>query len=159
MKKTITTFAFAAAVLSGNTFADEAKPKVPMLNVEWACGQCQAGDAVKEALLAGYAEAAKEAGAELDTGSPATLKVDDYSERTGAARMLLGVFAGKDMIRGEVSYQGKSFLVEDSARSTVFGIETVARNVGKDSLKGLVPGTVETAPAVTKPKENSGNEE
>lgn len=110
---------------------------VPQLAVSADCSSCaEFSAALQSKVVAAYDEAAKADGAEVKTDSVAQLKVSDFNKRSGGARFM-GVLGGKDWIKGEVVYGNATSEVEDNARSSLFGIETVAENVGKQAYKNL----------------------
>lgn len=103
----------------------------PALELSFNCGECAPSEAVKDAIQQGYAEAMAKAGRAPNPQAKVTLNVVEYAERSSGARILFGVFAGKDKIRGTVMANGTEFEVEDTAVTTFNGIETVARNIGE----------------------------
>lgn len=110
---------------------------VPALKVVIDCGTCQVGESIRGAVIGSYLDTAKKSGYAIDEAQSAEFKISDFSERSAAGRVIFGVFAGADNIKGTVSYDGKTFGVEDTARSAVFGIDAVAKNVGEESLMKL----------------------
>lgn len=138
--------------------AAPAAKTIPALKVVPDCGACQIGESVRGALVGSYLDTAKKSGYTITEEQTAVLKISDYSERSAAGRAIFGVFAGTDNIKGTLSYEGQSFGVEDTARSAIFGIEAVARNVGEESLtklaQAMYPDT--QAPATATGSETSG---
>jgi hypothetical protein len=68
---------------------------------------------------------------------PVTIHVDEYHARSTAARLLIGALAGKDHIKATVTVGQSSFVVEDTARTAINGINTVAENVGVQAGNGI----------------------
>ena len=50
---------------------------------------------------------------------------------------MAGVFSGKDHIKADVALGESKFVIEDSGRTIVSGIKTVARNVGVQAANGV----------------------
>jgi hypothetical protein len=71
------------------------------------------------------------------TGTPVILHVSEFKARSTAARIILGVLAGSDHIKGTVSVAGTEFEVADSGVTVVTGIGTVARDVGVQTADGI----------------------
>ncbi|ALS58456.1 hypothetical protein [Pandoraea norimbergensis] len=70
-------------------------------------------------------------------GIPVKVTVQEYNARSAAARVLLGVLGESDRIKARVEVSGKTYTVEDSARSSINGIDLVAQNVGSDVANGI----------------------
>jgi hypothetical protein len=79
----------------------------------------------------GYREAAAKSGAQVSATTEAIVTIDSYSDRSDAARVLAGVFAGKDEIRATVKFMERTFVVEDYYRNAWFGIESLAKKIGE----------------------------
>jgi hypothetical protein len=71
------------------------------------------------------------------SGVPVKITVEEYNARSTAARLVLGVLASGDHIKARVDVSGRTYMVEDTARSTINGIGLVAENVGSDAANGL----------------------
>lgn len=95
------------------------------------CGPYQVRENVPSLIIASYnAEAASDKRV-VSPARQAVLKITGYSERNTAARILVGVFAGKDEIRGVVEYDGKTFDFDEASRSSFTDIESAARELGE----------------------------
>ncbi|MDW3685313.1 hypothetical protein RA280_26920 [Cupriavidus sp. CV2] len=93
---------------------------------------------VTQSLLDSFSKQATKAGVKvLDTGLPVTITVQEYSARPTAARLLVGVLAGKDHIKADVALGDSKFVIEDTARTVVNGINSVAENVGVQAANGV----------------------
>lgn len=132
MKKIIVAFVgLAAAALSFQASATG----IPALKLVPGCEACALPADVAQAFQDGYAKAA---------GNPASfdgeleVTISEFSARGGAARVVLGVFSGKDKIAATATVNGETVTVEDTARSTFCGIKCVAGNVGEKLGKHLV---------------------
>lgn len=132
MKKTL--FAALAIACSATAIAD-----VPALKITAACDACALPEDVAKSMQDGYAKA---------LGSPAAyageieVSVTEYNARGGAARVMLGVLAGKDKIVAAVNLAGGAVKVEDTARSGLCGIGCVASNVGGKIAEAVAPEQV-----------------
>jgi hypothetical protein len=92
----------------------------------------------KADLLGGFhGEMAKIGVPVTPTGTPVILHVSEFKARSTAARIILGVLAGSDHIKGTVSVAGTEFEVADSGVTVVTGIGTVARDVGVQTADGI----------------------
>jgi len=129
-------FAFAVALAGCAAPAPTPQPgaparEVPALNVQFDCGACKPrGDAAK-LIAEGYSEAAAQAGAKVNPSMQATLMVKAYTARDDTARILTGVFAGRDEIKANVSYGSQQFQVEDYYANAWMGIDALSRKIGE----------------------------
>ena len=73
----------------------------------------------------------------VSTGVQVKIKVEEYSTRSSAARFWFGALAGSDHIKAMVDVGDASFEVEDTARTTINGIEVVAEDVGIEAANGV----------------------
>jgi hypothetical protein len=138
---------FTSAVLFGcaagtqsnlNTQSVTTAVEVPTLKVALDCGTCEVKATIPSLVVEGYNQAAIKSGANVSAAKEATLTIKEYIARGDAARLLAGAFAGKDEIKAVITYQGKSFSVEDYYRNAWLGIDTLAKNIGEmayDRLK------------------------
>lgn len=94
--------------------------------------------AVRAGLIDAFDQQAKKAGVKVGpTGVPVKITVTDYAARSGVARVMLGVFAGRDHIKATVNVGDASFEVEDEAHSAINGIDVVAEDVGIEAANGV----------------------
>lgn len=105
--------------------------EVPHLKVLLDCGGCQVRPNAGDLIVDGYTEAVARAGAKLSRDLEATVSIKEYTARDDTARMLVGVFAGKDEIKAVVTFKGKRFEVEDYYRNAWFGINSLSRKIGE----------------------------
>jgi len=128
--------AFAVVIAGCAAPAPERAPgaparEVPALNVQFDCGACKVrGDAAK-LIAEGYNEAAAQAGAKVNPSAQATLTVKSYTARDDTARMLTGVFAGRDEIKANVSYGAQQYQVEDYYANAWLGIDALSKKIGE----------------------------
>lgn len=111
--------------------------EVPALAVSADCGACSMKPSIPGLIVQGYNEAARKAGRSVSATEEARLIIKAYTARSDGDRMMLGALAGKDEIKAEVSYRGKTFAVEDYYRNAWQGIDSVARNIGELSYAEL----------------------
>lgn len=114
-----------------------AAAEVPTLAVSADCGSCSVKPSIPGLIVQGYNEAARKAGRSVSATEEARLVIKSYTARSDSDRMLLGAMAGKDEIKAEVSYRGRTFAVEDYYRNAWQGIDSVARNIGELSYAEL----------------------
>lgn len=145
-------FLIVSAVFSMNVYADSliqpqvnAQPVidyvpegtvVPMLNMQFNCGDCEQNTKIKALVEGAYLDQAELEKAQVDEANKTEFSVTKYRSR-GKARFFVGALAGADNITGVVSCNGVEKTVSDTAVSAVNGIESVARNVGKDAYKAM----------------------
>ena len=122
---------------SAVTRSTSASAEVPALAVSADCGSCSVKPSIPGLIVQGYNEAARKAGRSVSSTEEARLVIKAYTARSDSDRMLLGAMAGKDEIKAEVSYRGRTFAVEDYYRNAWQGIDSVARNIGELSYAEL----------------------
>jgi hypothetical protein len=105
--------------------------EVPTLKVALDCGKCEVKPTIPGLIVEGYNGAAAKAGHKVSATKEATLVVKEYTARNDAARFLAGAFAGKDEIKAELTYQGKTYAVEDYYRNAWLGIDVLAKKIGE----------------------------
>ena len=94
--------------------------------------------AVRAGLIDAFDQQAKKAGVNVvPSGVPVKITVVDYASRSNVARVMLGVFAGRDHIKATVNVGDASFVVEDEAHSAINGIDVVAEDVGIEAANGV----------------------
>ncbi|MFM9879895.1 MAG: hypothetical protein ACKVOO_05735, partial [Burkholderiaceae bacterium] len=71
------------------------------------------------------------AGHKVSATKEANLVIKEYTARNDAARFLAGALAGKDEIKAVISYQGKTYAVEDYYRNAWLGIDVLAKKIGE----------------------------
>ncbi|ALP66018.1 hypothetical protein AN416_26335 [Paraburkholderia caribensis] len=73
----------------------------------------------------------------VSTGVQVRITIEEYSARSSAARFWFGALAGSDHIKAMVDVGDASFGVEDTARTTINGIDVVAEDVGIEAANGV----------------------
>lgn len=136
----------ALFVLAASAWAD-----APALKIVAGCEACVLPDNVQAAMRQGYANALGEPGV---FAGEVEVTVTEYQARSGAARFVLGVLAGKDKIVATLNQAGQTVAVEDTARSTLCGIECVAANVGGKLAAQVAPDVTK---AVRDAQANAGS--
>lgn len=111
--------------------------QAPALKVLLDCGDCQVGATVHRYILEGYQAAAAKAGLKIDPAQQATLTIKSFRERDPGVRLMTGIFSGKDEIRAEVSWQGRTAVVEEYYRNAWLGIGSVAENIGQMAFEEI----------------------
>lgn len=122
------------AVASVNAFAAD----LPNLKVV-PCGTCSVDEGTLSAIVRGYKEAL---GDSAVYSGEATVQIDRIEQRSTGARVFLGVLSGKDVIEATVQANGHIFQVQDTARSSMCGIECVGGNIGREIAMKLDPARV-----------------
>ena len=93
---------------------------------------------VKTSILDAFKlQAEKNGMAVSPSGVPVKITVEEYNARSTAARLVLGFMSGSDHIKARVDVSGKTYSVEDTARSSINGIGLVAENVGSEAANGV----------------------
>ena len=105
--------------------------EAPSLKVAIDCGTCEVKPTIPGLIVEGYNEAATKAGHKFSATKEANLVIKEYTARNDAARFIAGAFAGKDEIKAVISYQGKTYTVEDYYRNAWLGIDTLAKKIGE----------------------------
>jgi hypothetical protein len=111
--------------------------ELPALDVRFDCGACQPRPDSGKLIAEGYNEAAAQAGAKVNPAMQATLTVKEYTARSDGARILVGVFAGRDEIKASVSYGTQQFQVGDYYANAWLGIDALARKIGELAFQNL----------------------
>jgi hypothetical protein len=119
---------------SGTPTTTTAVIEVPSLKVAVDCGTCEVKPTIPGLIVEGYNEAAAKAGHKVSATKEANLVIKEYTARNDAARFLAGAFAGKDEIKAVISYQGKTYAVEDYYRNAWLGIDVLAKKIGEMTL-------------------------
>lgn len=126
------------SMVAPTTFAEDTGYTLPAIKVVTDCGECKVGNNVIEIISASYAETAKKLGATVSADEEMTVTIKEYNERTKAASLLLGWFSGKDVIVADCTFHDKHYRVKDISTSSYFGIESVAKVVGKRLVRNLL---------------------
>ena len=109
---------------------------IPMLDMQFNCGTCEQDNKIKALVEGAYLDQLELEKATIDNVNKTVLNVTHFRSR-GKARFFIGALAGADNISGSISCNGVEHPVSDTAISAINGIESVARNVGKDAYKAL----------------------
>ena len=126
-----TTATASTSAPAGAPAASAVVADVPTLKVVLDCGACEVKPNIAGLIVENYTQAAAKAGAKVAATNEATLTIKEYRARGDAARFLVGIFAGRDEIKAVITYQGKTFAVEDYYSNAWQGIESVAKNIGE----------------------------
>jgi hypothetical protein len=109
---------------------------IPMLDMHFNCGTCEQDNKIKALVEGAYLDQLELEKATIDDVNKTVLNVTHFRSR-GKARFFIGALAGADNITGSISCNGAEHAVIDTAISAINGIESVARNVGKDAYKAV----------------------
>lgn len=109
---------------------------IPMLEMQFNCGTCEHDNKIKALVEGAFLDQADLEKATVDELNKTMLNVTHFRNR-GKARFFIGALAGADNISGSISCNGVAHPVSDTAISAINGIESVARNVGKDAYKAI----------------------
>lgn len=119
--------------LNGTAAASSSVPKLKVVN---NCA-CSVPQDIPGLIGAGYNIAAHNAGKPVNAEDEAVFSIIKFSKRDSAARLLGGVFAGKDEITGVVSYKGRTFTVNEYYVNIIQTIDDAANKVGLYAFNGL----------------------
>lgn len=123
---------------------------IPMLSLQFDCGSCEPDNKIKALVEGAYLDQVELEKATIDDGNKTVLNVTHFRSR-GKARFFIGALAGADNITGTISCNGVEHPVSDTAISAINGIESVARNVGKDAYKVVKTCVLGVSTADTNP--------
>jgi hypothetical protein len=112
-------------------------PAVPKLKITWDCGACAQNDKVIALIEQSYADEAKANGMALSEADSAEVTIVEFRQRPPGARVMLGVFAGKDILGLRIRYQGKEYLVDDYFANAFSGMNALCESVAKKAYASL----------------------
>jgi len=119
--------------------AASAKGQLPKLVIKWQCKEaCTTNDKVPPLIEEAYAKAAKSHGYEVSDSDTAEVTIVEYRQRPPTARVMLGMFAGKDRLGVHIAYRGKEADAADSAGNIAQGMNSMSASVGKQSYERIV---------------------
>ena len=132
--------AAAPAVVVATAAAPAAASKsLPKLVIKWQCKEaCTTNDKVPPLIEEAYAKAATAHGYEVSGSDTAEVTIVEYRQRPPAARVTLGLFAGKDRLGVRIVYRGKEASAADSAGNIAQGMNSMSASVGKQSYERIV---------------------
>lgn len=109
---------------------------IPMLDMQFNCEDCEQDAKIKALVEGAYLDQAELEKAKVDETQTIIYMVSKYRSR-GKARFFVGMLAGAENITGMVNCDGVDKPISDIAISAINGIESVARNVGKDAYQAV----------------------
>jgi len=128
-----------AAAPAAALAAAATKVQLPKLVIKWQCKEaCTANDKVPPLIEEAYAKAATAHGYEVSGSDVAEVTIVEYRQRPPAARLTLGIFAGKDRLGVHIAYRGKEADAADSAGNIAQGMNSMSASVGKQSYERIV---------------------
>ena len=129
----------AVATAAATAPAAAAKGQLPKLVIKWQCKEaCTTNDKVPPLIEEAYAKAAKSHGYEVSDSDTAEVTIVEYRQRPPTARVMLGMFAGKDRLGVHIAYRGKEADAADSAGNIAQGMNSMSASVGKQSYERIV---------------------
>ena len=143
---------FCGAMLIGHlhfhAVAQAASPKaannssrndVPRLVLKWDCGDCEQNEKVLPLINQEYAKEAHARGYSVSTTESAELSITAYRQRKPGARVMLGIFAGKDVLRTRIRFRGKEYVAKDYSANIFAGMNSLCAAVARKAVKQLGP--------------------
>ncbi|MFO1340189.1 MAG: hypothetical protein U1F53_18510 [Burkholderiaceae bacterium] len=113
--------------------APAAKATVPKLAITWQCKDCTVNDKVPPLIEEAYAAAASKGGLAVSDSDVAEVTITDFRQRPPGARVMLGIFAGKDRLAVHINYRGKEANADDYAVNAMQGMNHLCESVGRKS--------------------------
>lgn len=107
--------------------------QVPQLTVRWACERCEINPKVEPLIAQSYAEEAMRKGYTVSGNETVEIVLTDFRQRPPAARVMAGVFAGKDRLGGRLSFRGQMRGVSDYSANVLQGMNALSEAVGKQA--------------------------
>ena len=80
-----------------------------------------------------YAAAASKGGLAVSDSDVAEVTITDFRQRPPGARVMLGIFAGKDRLAVHINYRGKEANADDYAVNAMQGMNHLCESVGRKS--------------------------
>lgn len=111
---------------------------LPRLSVRWDCGACEQNPKVGPLIEQTYEAQATSKGYVVAPGETAEVVIQEYRQRPPAARVMLGIFAGKDKLATKLSFRGKDYVVSDYSANTIQGMNSLCESVAKQALTQLL---------------------
>jgi hypothetical protein len=129
----------ASAAAPAAPAAAATKGQLPKLAIKWQCKEaCTTNDKVPPLIEEAYAKAARAHGYEVSDSDAAEVTIVEYRQRPPTARVMLGIFAGKDRLGVHIVYRGKEADAADSAGNIAQGMNSMSASVGKQSYERIV---------------------
>ena len=107
---------------------------VPKISVRWDCGDCEQNPKVAPLIEKTYETEAATKGYSISTNENAEIVIKEYRQRNPAARVLFGVFAGKDKLATKLSFRGKEYVANDYAANAFYGMNSLCESIAQQAF-------------------------
>lgn len=111
---------------------------LPRLSVRWDCGDCEQNPKVGPLIEQSYETQATSKGFTVAPAESAEIVIKEYRQRPPAARVMLGIFAGKDKLATKLSFRGKEYVASDYSANAFQGMNSLCESVAKQALSQLL---------------------
>jgi hypothetical protein len=112
--------------------------EMPKLNIKWDCGSCTQNEKVPPLLELEYAQESVAQKYTVSQSETADVSIVEFRQRPPGARAMLGIFAGKDILKLRIKFRGKEFVVEDYMANALQGMNDLCADVAKKTYKQMV---------------------
>lgn len=112
--------------------------QVPKLAIRWECQDCSVNEKVAPLIETAYAEEAARNGYVVSYSETAEMVITEYRQRPPGARVMFGIFAGKDKLGVRITYREKERNAEDYSANAWFGMNSLCESVGKQSYQQVL---------------------
>jgi hypothetical protein len=111
--------------------------QVPRLAFYWKCGDCVKNELVPPMVAKAYELEAIKNGYTVSDAEIANVSIVAFRQRNAAARVMFGMFAGKDTLSTKIFFRDKTFVAEDYMVNAMVGMNGISENVGRLTFKQL----------------------
>jgi hypothetical protein len=111
--------------------------QVPRLAFYWKCGDCVKNELVPPIVAKAYELEAIKNGYTVSDAEIANVSIVAFRQRHPAARVMFGMFAGKDTLSTKIFFRDKTFVAEDYMVNAMIGMNGISENVGRLTFKQL----------------------
>ena len=111
---------------------------LPRLSVRWDCGACEQNPKVGPLIEQNYEMQATSKGYSVAAVESAEVVIKEYRQRPPAARVMLGIFAGKDKLATTLSFRGKEYVASDYSANVFQGMNSLCESVAKQALSQVL---------------------
>lgn len=109
--------------------------------MRWDCGECIQNVKVLPLIEEEYRKNALEKGLVVSATEVAELSITEFRQRPPAARVMLGIFAGKDVLKTKIVFRGKEFIAEDYMANAWLGMNALCAEIARQAIKHLSPAS------------------
>jgi hypothetical protein len=111
--------------------------QVPRLAFFWKCGDCVKNELIPPLVAKAYEAEARKNGFTVSDSETANVSIVGFRERGQAARVMLGMFAGKDNLSTKIYFRDKVLVAEDYMVNAWVGMNGISENVGRKAFQQL----------------------